>query len=244
MVPFPDPSSCYNCPYRGVLFLRNSTAHHFCRSHLALFESLMAIVLALMAWGCSGSASINPVSAVTVSPTSASLALGATQQFSVTVTGSSNTAVTWSVNGVPGGNPNVGTISNSGLYAAPALLSPGSVSVIATSQADSSKQASASVAVRQQVLAVAAAPAQGMTPAAALDMVLAAGGRGQGVDLHWPAHGATQPEFTISRLPIKLLRIKIKDLSGSMYRLTLLTRPCERSRHTLERHRRLIRHRC
>ncbi len=167
--------------------MRNSTAHDFSRSHLAFFESFLAIVLALMAGGCGGSASVNPVLAVTVSPTSASLALGANQQFSGTVTGSSNTAVTWSVNGVPGGNPNVGTISNSGLYAAPSVLSPGSVSVTATSQADSAKQASASVAVRQQVLAVAAAPAQSMTPAAALDLVLAAGGRGQGVDLHWPA---------------------------------------------------------
>jgi hypothetical protein len=154
---------------------------------LASFLSVFAIILALTVCGCTGSASVNPVLAVTVSPTSASLALGATQQFSGTVTGSSNTAVTWSVNGVPGGNPTDGTISNSGLYAAPAVISPGSVSVTAASQADSTKQASASVAVRQQVLAVAAAPAQGMTPAAALDLVLAAGGRGQGVDLHWPA---------------------------------------------------------
>ncbi len=166
--------------------MRNSIAHHLCRSRLVFFESFFAIILALMACGCSGTASINSVLAVTVSPTSASLALGATQQFSSTVTSSSNTAVTWSVNGVPGGNSTVGTISNSGLYAAPSVISPGSVSVTAASQADSTKQASASVAVRQQVLAVAAAPAQGMTPAAALDLVLAAGGRGQGVDLHWP----------------------------------------------------------
>jgi hypothetical protein len=103
------------------------------------------------------------------------------------VTGISNTAVTWSVNRIPGGNSTVGTISNSGLYAAPAVISPASVSVTVTSQADSTKQASASLAVRQQVLAVAAAPAQGMTPTAALDLVLGAGGRGQGVDLHWPA---------------------------------------------------------
>jgi hypothetical protein len=129
---------------------------------------------------------MNPVLAVTVSPSSVSLALGATQQFTAMVTGGPNAAVTWSVNGIPGGNSTVGTISNSGLYAAPAGISPGSVTVTVISQADSTKQASASVAVRKQVLAVAAAPAQGMSAAAALDLVLAAGGRGQGVDLHWP----------------------------------------------------------
>ena len=41
-------------------------------------------------------------------------------QFTATVTGTTNTAVTWSVNGVAGGNSTVGTISTSGAYTAPA----------------------------------------------------------------------------------------------------------------------------
>lgn len=52
---------------------------------------------------------------VRVSPSSASLVTGATQQFTATVTGSANTAVTWSVQELSGG-----TITIDGLYASPA----------------------------------------------------------------------------------------------------------------------------
>src|SRR5207253_7668327 len=52
--------------------------------------------------GC-GSVSTIPVS-VAISPTSATVGAGGTQQFTATVTNTNNTAVTWQVNGVPGGN--------------------------------------------------------------------------------------------------------------------------------------------
>jgi len=74
--------------------------------------------------------------------------LGNTQQFTATVTGSSNTAVSWSVNGVAGGNSKVGTISTAGLYTAPQdLPSPATVTVTATAQADTTRSASASVTI-------------------------------------------------------------------------------------------------
>lgn len=89
-----------------------------------------------------------PAVAVMVSPLSASLLTGAAQAFAATVTGSTNTAVTWSVNGVNGGNATVGTISSAGLYTAPATVpSPATVTVRATSVASSSASASASVTV-------------------------------------------------------------------------------------------------
>ncbi len=85
---------------------------------------------------------------VSISPTSASVQTGATRQFTATVTGSSNTAVNWQVNGVAGGNSTVGTISTSGLYTAPAAVpSPAAVTVKAISQADTTKSASATVTV-------------------------------------------------------------------------------------------------
>src|SRR5213079_342410 len=62
-----------------------------------------------------------------------------------TVQNTSNTAVTWQVNGVTGGNATVGTISSSGLYTAPA--SPATVTVTAVSQADTTKSASAQVTI-------------------------------------------------------------------------------------------------
>ena len=82
---------------------------------------------------------------VTISPTTALLAVSTSQQFTATVTGSSNTAVTWSVDGVNGGNATVGTVSTSGLYTAPAT--PTAHTVTATSVADGTKSASAAVTV-------------------------------------------------------------------------------------------------
>src|SRR5207244_12898072 len=77
--------------------------------------------------GC-GSVSTIPVS-VAISPTSATVGAGGTQQFTATVTNTNNTAVTWQVNGVPGGNA-AGTISSAGLYTAPAVVpSPATVTV-------------------------------------------------------------------------------------------------------------------
>lgn len=85
--------------------------------------------------------------AVSLSPTSVSVPTNATQQFAATVTGTANTAVTWQVNNVTGGNATVGTINGSGLYTAPAAVPAGAVTVTTISQADSTKSASANVTV-------------------------------------------------------------------------------------------------
>src|SRR6267378_2620018 len=132
------------------IFLRNSTSRGSFHSREALSQSRIATIFALLVCSCSGRLSTNPQSplvvAVTLTPTTASLAIGATQQFTDTVTGSSNTGVTWSVNCLNGGNSTCGTISNSGLYRAPnTLSSPGPVTVTAISQADRTKQPSALV---------------------------------------------------------------------------------------------------
>src|ERR1700741_3688955 len=75
--------------------------------------------------------------AVSVSPASANIRAGSTYMFTAPVTGSSNTAVSWSVNSTPGGSPTLGTIDSSGNYTAPITLpSPNTVSVPATSAAD------------------------------------------------------------------------------------------------------------
>lgn len=80
---------------------------------------------------------VNQAVGLSVSPTSVSLTAGGTQQFSATVTGTTNTAVTWSATG--------GTISSSGLYTAPATAGTYTVKVV--SSADSSKSASATITV-------------------------------------------------------------------------------------------------
>ncbi len=102
------------------------------------------------------SATVTVSPPVAVSPASAAVSPNQTQQFTATVTISSNTAVTWQVNGTAGGNATVGTISSSGLYTAPASLpSPNIVKVTAVSQADSSQSASASVTITPPPLVIA-----------------------------------------------------------------------------------------
>ena len=101
---------------------------------------------------CGGGSSHSPSSvstAVHVSPSTATVATSATQQFTATVTGIANTAVNWSVNGVAGGNSTVGTISATGLYTAPSSIpNPDPVKVAATAQGDPSiPPGSASVTV-------------------------------------------------------------------------------------------------
>ncbi len=93
--------------------------------------------------------SAGPPVTVTVSPTAATVSTGNTQAFAATVTNSANTAVTWSVNGVAGGNSTVGTIGSSGLYTAPAVApSPSIVTITAASLASPTAQATASVTIQ------------------------------------------------------------------------------------------------
>ena len=77
--------------------------------------------------------------AIVVSPGSATLTSRGVQQFTASVTGTSNTAVTWSAS--------AGTISSSGKFTAPAVTANTSVTVTATSTADSTVKSTAAVAV-------------------------------------------------------------------------------------------------
>jgi hypothetical protein len=85
---------------------------------------------------------------VSISPTSVQIGTGGHQQFAVTVTGSSNTAVTWTITGSGCAETTCGTVSAAGLYTAPSVPpAPPFFSITATSVADPSKSATASVTV-------------------------------------------------------------------------------------------------
>jgi hypothetical protein len=115
-----------------------------------LLVALSAALLASCGGGGSGTGSASILVSVSISPTSASVPVATTQQFTANVIGTSNSVVAWQVNGVPNGNSTVGTITAAGLYTAPAAIpSPATVSVTAVSQADSTKSASAAVTVVQ-----------------------------------------------------------------------------------------------
>lgn len=96
--------------------------------------------------------------AVTVQPISSILAFGGTQQFLATVTGASNANVTWQVNGVTGGSTAAGTISDLGLYQAPASDPGSGITVTAISNANGTTSGSSQV-----TLAAAGAPAISVT---------------------------------------------------------------------------------
>ncbi len=76
---------------------------------------------------------------ISVSPTTATVVSGGTEQFSAQITNTSNTAVTWSATS--------GTVSTTGLFTAPTVTATKTVTVTATSVADTTKSASATVTV-------------------------------------------------------------------------------------------------
>lgn len=109
----------------------------------------------------SGTASVTlqagPATSVVISPGSGQVSTFGSIQFTATVSGNSNTAVTWQVNGVTGGGPQTGAISASGLYKAPnsvPVLTSGNnsgqttqVVVTAVSQADATAMDSVLVTI-------------------------------------------------------------------------------------------------
>jgi len=106
-----------------------------------VFSSALSAMLIFV--GCEGSVSSSGTNSakatvvVSVSPTSASVQVGGMQQFSATVTGTSNAGVSWSATG--------GTISSAGLFTAGS--SAGTFGVTATSLADGTKSAQAAVTI-------------------------------------------------------------------------------------------------
>ena len=84
-----------------------------------------------------------PSVTVGLSPATASVNLGGTQQLTGYAVGSVNNTLTWQVNGVAGGTSATGSISTAGLYTAPAAtpMTGNTVTIAAVAQADPTKSA-------------------------------------------------------------------------------------------------------
>ncbi|MCL4402746.1 MAG: malectin domain-containing carbohydrate-binding protein, partial [Acidobacteria bacterium] len=81
---------------------------------------------------------------ISLNPAQVSLMAGKTQQFTATVGGTTNTAVTWSAT--------AGTVSSTGLYTAPATVTQAATATVtATSVADAARTASATVSLQTPV---------------------------------------------------------------------------------------------
>jgi DNA-binding beta-propeller fold protein YncE len=106
------------------------------------------VVLAIALAGCHTTTGTTTAATVSLNIISASIAVGSSQQFLATVTGPTDTTVTWQVNSVTGGDSIHGTISTSGLYTAPTTPpSPNTVTVTAISNAVKTATASATVTI-------------------------------------------------------------------------------------------------
>src|SRR5579872_1061801 len=164
----------------------------------------------------SGSASVTLASGasitITVSPASASVATDGAQLFTAIIGGSgaSGTAVTWSVNGIAGGDSTLGTIVASGaqngsptaLYTAPVVPpSPAIVTVTATSTADSSKFGSATVIIgcanANSISPSTASVALGQTQSFTASFCIAAG-----ATITWDVNGIANGNSTVGTIAI------------------------------------------
>ena len=122
---------------------------------MARWLALIAITQQISCGGGAGQNSdVDPVSGiiVSISPGSAQISAGASVQFTAIVQNASNPAVSWQVNGVPGGSSSVGIITPSGAatasYTAPANVSGAlTVTVAAVLQADATKSGSATLTI-------------------------------------------------------------------------------------------------
>jgi serine protease len=133
----------------------------------------------------SGSSQVTITAPITVAvtPATASVAVGMTQTFTAAVTGSSNAAVNWSINGVAGGNSTVGTISASGVYTAPAMVpTPAAITVTAVSKQDSTKSGSAQTTVVASAAAMAGNTNSGSSAAGTGGASSSGGGGGGPMD--------------------------------------------------------------
>ena len=151
------------------------------------------VLIALVGCGFAGSPPGPPPPNVTVTiqPTSASLFLGQTQAFQATVIGSTNTNVTWQVNGVAGGSTSTGTISSSGLFTAPAILpASANATVTAVSQANPKDSASATVTLQDNiVVSVVPASASVSTGAAQVFTATVTGTGSPSAGVTWSVNG-------------------------------------------------------
>lgn len=128
-------------------------------------STVLVALLTTVAWtqGCSaagGGASGSglppppppPSIVVTVAPKSGSVLLGNATTFTAKVTNTTDTSVSWSVNGTAGGSAAMGTITPDGAYTAPVdLPSPATVQVSATSHADATKSDTAALTITSDI---------------------------------------------------------------------------------------------
>src|SRR5882724_4430379 len=154
---FAGPSSAFPFSMRPLSQSRSKQGPSS-RSPRYFTQAIHLFALALSQAACGGGAGGGtappppPQITITIAPNSGSVLLGKSLPFSATVTNTSDTSVSWSVNSIAGGSPQFGTISPDGLFTAPAdLPTSGKVQITATSHADPSKSSTAGVTITSDI---------------------------------------------------------------------------------------------
>ena len=106
----------------------------------------------------SSTVTVTPVALSPIAPATATLTSGTTQAYTVTVSGASNTAIQWSVDGIPGGNAAVGTINATGLYTAGTSVGAHTVGALAAADNLTSRTASVTVVAAPVITSFTASP--------------------------------------------------------------------------------------
>lgn len=149
----------------------------------------------------SAAVSLSGTHSLSVAPAGATLALEQTQFFSATLDGSPTLSITWSVNGITGGNASLGTISNSpsmnGLYLAPVdMPASRSVTIAATSTAFPSLSSSVSLQLTSNIQ-VAISPASSTRLPGTRQSFTASVTQTSDPQLRWTVNGVTNGNASV-----------------------------------------------
>ena len=167
--------------------------------------ALAFVLLAAGAWtlGCGGGGAGSvappppppPSITITMTPQAGTVLLGETLNFSATVSGTSDTAVVWSVDGITGGSVQAGTVSADGVYMAPTdLPSGGTVQVTATSHANTTKSATATITVSSDIALSLSVNAASVELGATRSFLATVSSKGKpDSSIHWSVNGTSCP---------------------------------------------------
>lgn len=164
----------------------------------------LALILATVHCG-SNSVGKTVVVSITSPGSAQTVPVNGTLAITAAVAGTSNQAVSWSVDGVSGGNATFGTISGSGLtvmYTAPASIpSPATFNITVTSAADKSKSASLAVTISQGVVISITSPASPQSLSVSSTLAFTASVSGTtNTNINWTVNGVANGNSTVGTI--------------------------------------------
>ena len=127
-----------------------------------------------------------PATSVTLTPTSATIYAGQTVTFKATVNGTTDQSLTWSVNGIEGGNATVGTVNIYGLYQSPANIPASNpITVRAVSKSNTNAAANGMVTVNNAIPHIVTVTPDSFQSPASFNITITGAGFANGATVNW-----------------------------------------------------------